>query len=240
MTTPEQMRISPGAQVYDASGDPVGTVGAVYADADTGEALWIRLGPGLFRTRPAVAPLHGAQVTPGKITLGVDKRQTEAAPAPPDLDQPMPGTLIDDLYRHFGLATGKEAHPTGADPDDADAMTRSEERLRVGTERQVTGRVRLRRYVETEYVQVEVPIRRERVRLEEVPASADEPPPAAEPDDAAMTLHEERPVIGKQTVPVERVRLAKQTVTGEEAVRDQVRTEHIEADLPGDEPRRLS
>ena len=55
-----------------------------------------------------------------------------------------------------------------------------------------------------------------------------------------MTLHEERPVIGMQTVPVERVRLSKRTVTDSETIDDQVRAEHVEVDLPGEEPRQIS
>jgi stress response protein YsnF len=250
MTTPEQMRLLEGAQVFDAAGDPVGTVNAIYVDADTGEALWLRLSPGLFRTAPAVVPLRAAQLQPGKVRLAVDKQKIEAAPAPPALHLPLPRQLIDDLYRHFGLAT--------ADDDGADAMTRSEERLNVSTTPEVTGRVRLRTYVETEYVQVEVPVRRERVRVEQQPAAgtndqgspeladAEQPsagehddPPQTSGDEAVVILHEERPVITTQTVPVERVRLSKQTVTGSETVRDHVRTEHIEAELPdtGSEPR---
>ena len=239
MTTPEQTRLLQDAQVSDAAGDPVGTVNAVYVDADTGEPLWLRLSPGLFRTGPVVVPLRGAQVTPGKVRLAVDRQQIEAAPAPPAPDLPLPGPLIDDLSRHFGLGA--------AGDDGADAMTRSEQRLTVDTTREVTGRVRLRKYVETEYVHVEVPVRRERVRVEQQPADGgtdreppraeggpDDPPPAAEGDgdEAVVTLYEERPVIGTRTVPVERVRLSKQTVSDTETVRDHVRTEHIDADLP--------
>ena len=43
-------------------------------------------------------------------------------------------------------------------------------------------------------------------------------------------LHEEKPVVHKETVPVERVRLGKDSVTEQEQVTEQVRKEHIEAD----------
>ena len=45
-----------------------------------------------------------------------------------------------------------------------------------------------------------------------------------------MTLHEERPVVEKETVPVERVRLGKETVTDEVTVDEEVRKERIETD----------
>jgi stress response protein YsnF len=57
------------------------------------------------------------------------------------------------------------------------AMTRSEERLVVGTERVATTRARLVKYVVTEEVQITVPIRREEIRVEEVPLDAPDPGP---------------------------------------------------------------
>jgi hypothetical protein len=47
-----------------------------------------------------------------------------------------------------------------------------------------------------------------------------------------VTLHAERPVVEKQTVPVERVRLDKETVTDEQTVGDEVRKEQIDTDTP--------
>jgi uncharacterized protein (TIGR02271 family) len=48
-------------------------------------------------------------------------------------------------------------------------MTRSEEELRTCTERRATSRVSLRKWVETEYVTVAVPVQREKVRIEREP-----------------------------------------------------------------------
>lgn len=45
-----------------------------------------------------------------------------------------------------------------------------------------------------------------------------------------VTLHEERPVVEKETVPVERVRLTKDTVTEEAQVSDEISKEQIEAE----------
>ncbi len=45
------------------------------------------------------------------------------------------------------------------------AMTRSEERVNVGTERVQTGKARLRKWVETENVQVDVPVKKEKAVL---------------------------------------------------------------------------
>jgi stress response protein YsnF len=45
-----------------------------------------------------------------------------------------------------------------------------------------------------------------------------------------VTLTEERPVVAKETVPVERVRLEKDTVTEEQNVSETVRKERIATD----------
>ncbi|AEV83713.1 photosystem reaction center subunit H [Actinoplanes sp. SE50] len=124
-----------------------------------------------------------------------------------------------------------------------DAMTRSEERLTVGTERERTGKARLRKYVTTEQQQVSVPVTREEVRLEREPVTdANRDAAFSGPDltesEHEVTLHEERPVVQTETVPVERVRLGKETVTDERTVSGEVRKEQIEAELPGDERRR--
>ena len=118
---------------------------------------------------------------------------------------------------------------------DGDAMTRSEERVNVGTERQASGRARLRKYVVTENVTQTVPVQREEVRLEREPITEGNRDDALRGPDIGeeeheVVLHEERPVVAKEAVPVERVRLDTETVTDEVTVDEQVRKERIEAD----------
>ena len=120
-------------------------------------------------------------------------------------------------------------------PTTDDAMTRSEERLHVGTEREAAGRARLRKYVTTENVTKTVPVQREEVRIEREPITdanrgAAMSGPDISDEEHEVTLHEERPVIEKETVPVERVRLDKDTVTDQVTVDEEVRKERIETD----------
>ena len=142
------------------------------------------------------------------------------------------------------------------------AMTRSEEQLRVGTERVATTRARLVKYVVTEDVQITVPIRREEIRVEEVPIDEVDDgigeslvPGAevygahsAEPASAGtsrglpeeIVLHTERPVVTVEVVPLERVRLRTELVEGQETVTGQVKREQIVVDRdtpPGVSPR---
>ena len=130
-----------------------------------------------------------------------------------------------------------------------DAMTRSEERLVATTEVYEVGRARLRKHVVTEEVQITVLVRREELRLERasVPPGGETPvedPDVFGPDDVfggpeggpvfEITLHEERPVVTTEIVPVERVRLAKVVRTEERVVSGEVRKEVIEAEVPGE------
>jgi uncharacterized protein (TIGR02271 family) len=131
---------------------------------------------------------------------------------------------------------------TGTTGDD-NAMTRSEERLVAGTRTEETGRARLRKYVTTEQQQVTVPVSREEVRLEREPitdANRDSATSGPEITEAEheVTLRAERPVVDTETVPVERVRLGKETVQDEESVSGEVRKEQIEFDGPEGTERR--
>ena len=120
-------------------------------------------------------------------------------------------------------------------PTTDSAMTRSEERLNVGTETRETGKARLRKYVVTENGTQTVPDRREEVRIEREPITDENRGAAGSGPDISeeeheVTLHEERPVVDKDVVAVERVRVDTDTVTEEATVSDEVRKENIDLD----------
>jgi stress response protein YsnF len=54
--------------------------------------------------------------------------------------------------------------------------------------------------------------------------------PAISEEEHEVVLHAERPVVAKEAVPVERVRLDVDTVTDQETVTDTVRKEQIDTD----------
>jgi uncharacterized protein (TIGR02271 family) len=117
-------------------------------------------------------------------------------------------------------------------------MTRSEEELRVGSERRERGRARLKKYVVTEEVTQTVPVQREEVRVEREPVTERNVEAATSGPDISeaeheVTLHEEQPVVEKRTVPKERVRMDKEAVTDERQVSEEVRKERI--DVEGDD-----
>jgi uncharacterized protein (TIGR02271 family) len=118
-------------------------------------------------------------------------------------------------------------------PTTDDAMTRSEEELRVGTQTRERGRARLRKHVTTEQQTVTVPVQREEVRVEREPISdanldAATSGPAISEEEHEVTLREETPVVDKRAVPKERVRLDTETVTDERQVSEEVRKEQIQ------------
>jgi uncharacterized protein (TIGR02271 family) len=120
-------------------------------------------------------------------------------------------------------------------PTTDNAMTRSEERLNVGTQKVEAGRARLRKYVTTERETATVPVSREEVRVEREPITDANrgdalDGPAISEEEHEVTLTEERPVVEKEAVPVERVRLDKETVTEERQVSEDVRKEQIDVD----------
>jgi uncharacterized protein (TIGR02271 family) len=244
-----------GADVYDTDGDKIGSAGQVYLDNQTGQPEWIAVRTGLFGTKESFVPLIQASFSGDRITVPFDKETVTGAPQV-DADGDLSPAEEHELYFYYGSGSGDDdtaatgfageyiadrdvaGDTTGTDvsgPTTDDAMTRSEERLNVDTRNEEAGRARLRKYVVTEQQQVTVPVSREEVRLEREPitdANVDQATdgPAISEEEHEVTLRAERPVVETETVPVERVRLGKETVTEEQTVGGEVRKEQIELD----------
>lgn len=124
-------------------------------------------------------------------------------------------------------------------PTTDDAMTRSEERVDIGTERVSAGKARLRKYVVTENVTQTVPVSHEEVRIEREPitdANRDQATQGGEltSEEHEVELSAEQVSVHKETVPVERVRMGKETVTEDQTVDETVRKEQIDAEGAAD------
>jgi uncharacterized protein (TIGR02271 family) len=187
--------------------------------------------------------------SPGTGTAGTTTAGTAQAPAGDDTttrdlsqlpaDQ-SPGGMRQDTVGVDRPAAGDQTMPVSAvptPPPTDGAMTRSEEQLRVVTERYAAKRVRVVKYVVTEEVQITVPIRREEIRIEEIPLDDGAPAPTGVLDAVGtgglpetIVLHTERPVVSTEVVPVERVRLHTEWVQEQRQVRDEVRRERIDVD----------
>ncbi|KUF17019.1 DUF2382 domain-containing protein [Streptomyces silvensis] len=118
--------------------------------------------------------------------------------------------------------------------DKAHEMMLSEEQLHVGTQEEEVGRARLRKVVVTEDVTTSVPVSHEEVRVVREPVREGERTRAAKigEEETEVTLHAEKPVVRKETRPVERVRLETEKVTETQEISDKVRKERVEYDDP--------
>jgi len=250
MLTQEQARDLLDAEVVGTGGEKLGRAKKVYLDDETGQPEWVTIQTGLFGTKENFVPLREAQVSAGTVRVPYTKDKVEGSPALEAADERISPDQEAELYRYYGLSyqpwDGPDAGQrealagsgmTAGRPDEGrggdEAMTRSEERLDVGTERREAGRARLRKYVVTEQEQQTVPVRRERVRVEREPITESNRDAALSGPEISeaeheVTLHEERPVVDKTVEPVERVRLTTEEVTGEETVSEPVRKERIE------------
>jgi uncharacterized protein (TIGR02271 family) len=245
--------LNAGGNVLSADGDKIGSIGQVYADDETGQPTFVTAKTGLFGSSESFVPLEGARTEGNDIVVPYSKDQVKDAPRVAE-DGHLEPAEEERLYAHYNLGggtsytgttsgtgtadtrerTGTVGHDTSG-PTTDDAMTRSEEQLRVGTEKQAAGRAKLRKYVTTENVTKTVPVQREEVRIEREPITdanvgAAMDGPAISEEEHEVVLHEERPVVEKETVPVERVRLDKETVTENVTVNEEVRKENIDTD----------
>jgi uncharacterized protein (TIGR02271 family) len=238
----DTVRTWQGRTLVDRDGSRIGTIDAIYLDDQTGQPEWALVNTGLFGTKTTFVPLAQATQTDENVRVPYDKQLVKDAPRI-DPDGHLSEAEERQLWRHYGLdydrTTRRRTTDGGAvgrdtsGPTTDDAMTRSEEELRVGTAQRERGRDRLRKYVTTEHVQQTVPVQRERARVDREPITdanlgvATAGPEISE-EEHEVILREEEPVVEKRVVPRERVRLDKDTVTGEEQVAEQVRKEQIE------------
>jgi uncharacterized protein (TIGR02271 family) len=232
---------SRGATVVDSDGDRIGTVEDIYLDQNTDEPEWVVVKTGLIGSRVSFVPLAEATQEGSDIRVPYDKDRVKGAPSM-DPDGELSQAEEAELYSYYGLSYSEQSSDTGlpeggdtSGPATDDAMTRSEEELRVGTTRREAGRARLKKYVVTENVTQTVPVEREEVRIEREPITdANVGRATSGPDisdeEHEVTLTEEEVVTEKRAVPKERVRLAKDTVTEEEQVTEQVRRERIDTE----------
>lgn len=117
-----------------------------------------------------------------------------------------------------------------------DELVLSEEQLRVEKERVEAGEARIQKYVVTEMQTIEVPVTREEVRIVREPIAEEDrvkyEGASLGDQEASVVLHEERVVVSKVTVPVERVSLRTETVEETKVVEETVARERLETEGP--------
>jgi len=253
-----------GKNVLGPDGSKIGTLEDIYLDRQTGEPQWAAIKTGLFGTNVSFAPLEGTSPTGDDLQIGFDKNRVKNAPNI-SADGELSVEEERQLYEYYGVGgygdwdqtTDRTEQYMGAEerfatdstpqgtpgtvgndvsgPETDNAMTRSEEEVRVGTTQREIGRARLRKYIVSENVTETVPVTREEVRVEREPiteanvGNATSGPELSE-EEHEVTLRAEEPVVEKRVVPKERVRLDRDQVTEQETVSADVRKEEIEVE----------
>jgi Domain of unknown function (DUF2382) len=149
--------------LVDRAGDKIGTVEDIHPGRAAGAPQWLLVRIGLLGARKRLVPLRGATPRRECIEAAVSRRAVRDAPDVP-IDRALSEADERRLLDHYAVASP---------PAEAE-VTRSEEEVRVGTRKRAVGRVRLRKYVVTEHVQMTVPVQREEVRLQHEPVDDDE------------------------------------------------------------------
>jgi uncharacterized protein (TIGR02271 family) len=247
MPTMEEITSWKGLKVLGNDDQKIGTIDEIYVDEDTGKPEWLAVKTGMFGSKVSFVPSTDARSDGSEVRVPFDKDRVKDSPNA-DADGALSQEEEARLYSHYGYDyserrsdPGTPSRDTGvvgrdtSGPTTDDAMTRSEEELAVGTREVESGRVRLRKHVVTENVTTTVPVSHEEVRVEREPITEANRDAAMAGGDITeeeheVTLHAEQPVVEKNVVAKERVRLSKDTVTEEQQVDDEIRKERIATD----------
>jgi uncharacterized protein (TIGR02271 family) len=251
-----------GKPVYTSDGEKLGDFEEIYHDEATGQPEWIRVRSatlgGILGTKHFLVPLAGAEFQEGEdpaIRVPYSKDRVQDAP---DVE----GDWISEeeerrLYNYYGLQASErrsesqlpdvgigEQHPAGemheehqhpVTPQGDVTLSRHEEELQVGKREVEYGRVRLRKWVETEPVSEEVELRRETAFVERQPVNRPASGAAIGEEEVEMPLHREEPVVGKETVEREQITVRSEEEIEEETVHGEVRREHVEVEDDSDD-----
>lgn len=236
--TMERMTTMQGAPVYDADGDKIGTVEEIFYDEQTNVPEWIGIGTGFFGTKRVLVPVAGATASDGGVTVRYPKDQVKDAP---DLDSDEISQETEEaLYAYYGLDYSERRSETGLPEGGSEGgtgrgetVTRHEEELAVGKRQAEAGRVRLRKWVETQPVHEEVELRRETARIEREPINQPVSGGTIGEEEIEVPLRAEEAIAEKRTVAKERVGIDKEVESARETVTDELRKERVEVE--GDE-----
>jgi hypothetical protein len=168
-----------GRTVRDAEGEKIGSLGDIFLDSETDRPAWGGVRTGLFGHGESYVPLEQIdEDEDGDLRVPFDRGLVKDAPRV-DPDVALTAEEEQALYVHYGheyarVGGGEPAIPEGErarEPLGDDAMTRSEEEVRVHEgPMKPAERVRLRKVLVTEHQKRTVPVQREVVQLEHEPA----------------------------------------------------------------------
>jgi uncharacterized protein (TIGR02271 family) len=193
-----------------------------------GEEIVLARGQEALRTaeQAAADTARDTQAAQATTAPGTTSAATTAAYAQPSAQ------AVDTTPSYDTLPRGGTARVSG---NEEARMTLAEEQLDVTKRERDAGAVRLRKEVVEETKTIEVPVRREEVRVERVARTGEAPADASalfEEEEIAIPLREEEIEVHKRPVVTGEVRLAKETHQEERRVAETVRREeaHVESE----------
>ncbi len=114
----------------------------VYESTEGSDGTFVTVSTGMFGGHDSFVPLREATLQGDEVTVPYDKEPVKDAPRVA-ADEELTAPEEDRLYAHYSLGGGSAGSEGGVEPAGYDtsgpttdnAMTRSEERLHVGTEK---------------------------------------------------------------------------------------------------------
>src|SRR3954451_7868727 len=94
-----------GQDVYDASGDKIGSASEVYLDDESGQPEWVTVRTGLFGTKESFVPIGDADLTDDGVRVSVSKDRVKDAPKI-DAEGHLSPEEEQELYRYYGIDFG--------------------------------------------------------------------------------------------------------------------------------------
>lgn len=162
----------------------------------------------------------------GDYSTGAEQSVTAAGPG--DLGAATVDTATGGLRDRRD--EGEASSPAESDPavEGEIRVQRSEEELVAGTREREAGAMKIRKRVRTERERLEVPVRREEVRVERVPVSEGTPGAEIGEEEIVVPVTETEVAVSKRAVVKEEIRIRKDVVEETEVVEEDVRREEIE------------
>jgi uncharacterized protein (TIGR02271 family) len=227
----------------------MGNVDDLFVDEnDSPEYLGVKMG--FLGTRTTLIPFEMARFNDARqvIEVAADKETLKNAPTFDD-DREITPEFENEVYFYYGLQRASSVEERGsygayyaeqstqttgvADPTDVSyedevGVQRIEEELRVGTRERKAGSIRVRKRVRTDREHIEVPTRREKISVEQVPVEGESTKAEIGEDEVVVPVTEEEVIVHKRPMLKEEVRIRKDVVEDTEVVEEDVRREEVE------------
>src|ERR671913_1698772 len=113
-----------GQDIYDRSGDKLGSLDEIYLDAETNAPEWALVNTGLFGTKSTFVPLREATDDGGTLRVPYDKAKVKDAPKV-DADGQLSQSEEAELYRFYGLEYSELRSDSGL-PEGGAGTTRTD------------------------------------------------------------------------------------------------------------------